>query len=312
MGVDPDVHLSSTPQNYKVYPNVSDCAARCAAETNFTCRAFVWMGPNSGCVLHGKLDMPVIMENGSRWFLVDLDCAAKQPCWWSVKATNIDPTSIGASMKAVNVQNHNQCQALCLMGVLQPECRAYALTNDPFYSDGYNCYLFPPLSDAQVTPASSGNNNSNSKSFLNLNENDNNSKTYYNLYNFNANDANKKPDCNNDYYKESYYKLDNFNDTNNDDDKKTYYYNDNSSNHDYYEKSYYYYNNYNGSDVNKKTHYYYSNFVDKNTYYDFDKNTNHNYNKATYHKLDKHTKQYDSKKDNNFNGSSSNYHSHST
>uniref|UniRef100_A0A914V7B6 Apple domain-containing protein n=1 Tax=Plectus sambesii TaxID=2011161 RepID=A0A914V7B6_9BILA len=216
--------------------------------------------------------MPVIMENGSRWFLVDLDCAAKQQCWWPVKATNIDPTSIGAPMKAVNVQNHNQCQALCLMGVLQPECRAYALTNDPFYADGYNCYLFPPLSDAQVTPASSGNNNS--KSHFNFDENDNNSKTFNN---FNDNDANKKP-----YY-----------------------------NHDYYEKSYYYYNIYNGSDDNKKTHNYYSNFVDKNTYYDFDKNTNHNYNKATYHKLDKHTRQYDSKMDYNFNGYSSNYHSHS-
>uniref|UniRef100_A0A914WSR9 Apple domain-containing protein n=1 Tax=Plectus sambesii TaxID=2011161 RepID=A0A914WSR9_9BILA len=195
------------------------------------------------------------MQNASKWFLVDLDCTSSQPCWWPVKATNIDPTSIGASMKAVNVQNHNQCQALCLMGVLQPECRAYALTNDPFFANGYNCYLFPPLSDAQVTSASSGNNNSNSKSFLNLNENDNNSKTFNN---FNDNNNNKKPyynlnnSINRDFNKEPYYKLNNFNDSN--DNEKTHYYHYYyyySTNHDYFEESYYYYNNFNDSDENK-------------------------------------------------------------
>lgn len=35
------------------------------------------LGPTSGCVLHGKIDKPVIMENGSTWFLIDLDCTAQ-------------------------------------------------------------------------------------------------------------------------------------------------------------------------------------------------------------------------------------------
>uniref|UniRef100_A0A914V6D9 Apple domain-containing protein n=1 Tax=Plectus sambesii TaxID=2011161 RepID=A0A914V6D9_9BILA len=209
------------------------------------------MGPNSGCVLHGKLDLPVIMQNASKWFLVDLDCTSSQPCWWPVKATNIDPTSIGASMKAANVQNHNQCQALCLMGVLQPECRAYALTNDPFYTDGYNCYLFPPLSDAQVTSVSSGNNNSNSKSHFNFDENDNNSNT------FNDNNNNKKSyynlnnSINRDYNKESYYTFNNFNDSNDNEKTHCYHYYYYSTNHDYFEESYYYNNNFNDSDENK-------------------------------------------------------------
>uniref|UniRef100_A0A914V9B7 Apple domain-containing protein n=1 Tax=Plectus sambesii TaxID=2011161 RepID=A0A914V9B7_9BILA len=156
MGVDPDVRLSSKPRNYKVYGKVNDCAAKCAAETNFTCKGFVWKGPNSGCVLHGKLDLPVVMQNGSKWFLVDLDCKASQPCWWPVKSANIDPTSIKVAKKMVNVNNHNQCQALCLMGVLQPKCRAYALRDDPFYADGYNCYLFPALNQNLISSAVSG------------------------------------------------------------------------------------------------------------------------------------------------------------
>jgi hypothetical protein len=94
------------------------------------------------------------MMNGSKWFVIDLDCTAAckfcpcskfstilniicsvinesssitAPCWWPVKATNIDPTSIAAPVKTVNVQNPNQCQALCLLAVLQPLCRAYGI-----------------------------------------------------------------------------------------------------------------------------------------------------------------------------------------
>uniref|UniRef100_A0A914VSC9 Apple domain-containing protein n=1 Tax=Plectus sambesii TaxID=2011161 RepID=A0A914VSC9_9BILA len=157
MGVDARVRLSSAPRKYKVYPNVVDCAGKCAAETNFTCKAFVWKGPNSGCVLHGKIDMPVVMQNKSEWFLVDLDCVTPQSCWWPVKAANVNPTSIAASMKAVKAQSHNHCQALCLLGVLQPLCRAYAFAVNLFYAKDYNCYLFPALKPAQSAAAASGN-----------------------------------------------------------------------------------------------------------------------------------------------------------
>ncbi len=44
MGVDPSVHLCNNTRLYIVYENVPDCAAKCAAETNFTCQGFVWMG----------------------------------------------------------------------------------------------------------------------------------------------------------------------------------------------------------------------------------------------------------------------------
>ncbi len=58
-------------------------------------------------------------------------------------------------MKAVNVQNHNQCQALCLLDELQPLCHAYALSSSAFYN-GYNCYLFPALTAAKISAAASG------------------------------------------------------------------------------------------------------------------------------------------------------------
>uniref|UniRef100_A0A914W3X5 Apple domain-containing protein n=1 Tax=Plectus sambesii TaxID=2011161 RepID=A0A914W3X5_9BILA len=156
VGVDPRVHLSSRPRNFKVYPNVEDCAAKCAAETNFTCKGFVWMGSKSGCVLHGKIDSPVIMQKNSRWFLIDLNCATVSPCYWPAKATNIDPTTISASKKAVNVQIHDHCQALCLLGVLQPACWAYAHSTDSAVTSGYNCYLFPALTQSQSNAAASG------------------------------------------------------------------------------------------------------------------------------------------------------------
>jgi hypothetical protein len=38
---------------------------------------YPFSGQGSGCVLHGTLDLPVVMQNGSKWFLVDLDCAEK-------------------------------------------------------------------------------------------------------------------------------------------------------------------------------------------------------------------------------------------
>jgi hypothetical protein len=166
---------------------------------------FPFSGPNSGCVLHGKLDLPVVMQKGSKWFLVDLDCAESskfpesyelsethlqicfeyltvtrrrdgptvfnqieeknflvvvnsvfsETCSWPINATNIDPTSIASPMKSVNVQNHNQCQALCLLDMLQPLCHAYALSTAPFYT-GYNCYLFPALTQVHVSSAASG------------------------------------------------------------------------------------------------------------------------------------------------------------
>uniref|UniRef100_A0A914X989 Apple domain-containing protein n=1 Tax=Plectus sambesii TaxID=2011161 RepID=A0A914X989_9BILA len=154
-GVNPRVRLSSVRGNYKRYPNVQDCASKCAQETNFTCRGFVSKGPGSDCVLHGEIDLPIVKQTGSRWFLVKLDGASGKMCFWTDDPKKINPTTISSQKEVTSADNQNGCRALCLIGKLQPDCIAYAFSTNPIYKPN-NCYLFSVESIYYLTEAATG------------------------------------------------------------------------------------------------------------------------------------------------------------
>uniref|UniRef100_A0A914XJE9 Apple domain-containing protein n=1 Tax=Plectus sambesii TaxID=2011161 RepID=A0A914XJE9_9BILA len=152
--VDPAL-MYYNPYRYEVYPNAQNCALKCAQETSFVCKAFVWKGPKSDCYLYGEIDNPVIKQSDSEWILIDLDCFTSISCQWPDNPKKINPATIDSRMIKSKAKNRDHCLALCLLGKRQPPCRAYAFSADPAHMQK-NCYLFPALKPEKITAAAIG------------------------------------------------------------------------------------------------------------------------------------------------------------
>ncbi|KAE9555386.1 hypothetical protein FO519_001398 [Halicephalobus sp. NKZ332] len=154
--VDPRTQPSSA--GFKAVGAQQDCAARCVAETSFSCEAYVTTGPGGPCVLHGPIDRVVEVLVMSSWYLQDINCvvntsAATSLCGWQLVRTSISPLETTASQwtSLGYAINADHCGTLCMMNhpLYKPNpCEAYAYsTSTSWTGPEDNCYMYTPIDE---------------------------------------------------------------------------------------------------------------------------------------------------------------------
>uniref|UniRef100_A0A0N4Z6U2 Apple domain-containing protein n=1 Tax=Parastrongyloides trichosuri TaxID=131310 RepID=A0A0N4Z6U2_PARTI len=164
-----NIDSNSKPSaNFKAVGRQQSCNTKCKAETRFKCEAYITAGEGTSCILFGTITKPVMQVTHSVYYLQDINCTAgKTPetsiCLWEKSGTTVNPnTGVGKGTKTYYyTMDEVHCENLCNMNhpMFKPNaCGAWIYDQAPgFMKQEPNCFLFPPLSDADKNSFAGGN-----------------------------------------------------------------------------------------------------------------------------------------------------------